>query len=107
MTYACTSIWPTEVSRELPQSARIDGFDISAAQYSHRNWIPTNVHLHVQDVFTPFPPDHVGIYDVVQLRFFLTLVNPTNVRGLIENLMTLLSKSFHYKTHFTVSGLVN
>ena len=30
------------------------------------------------------------MYDVVHLRFFLTLLNPSNVQGLLRNLMTLL-----------------
>ena len=90
MTYPSKSIWPTDVSRELPQIARIDGFDVSAAQYPHREWLPTNIHLHVQDIFAPFPSDHVGQYDVVHMRFFVTLLDPSNVQGLLENLMTLL-----------------
>ena len=79
------------MSHELSQSARIDGFDISAAQYPHPKWLPTNVHLREHDVFKPFSPEHLGVYDVAHVRFFLTLLGPANVQGFIENLMTLLS----------------
>ena len=92
-----TSIWATEVSHELPQSALIDGFDVSAAQYPHRSWLPKNVHLHVHDAFAPFPPDRIGMYDIVHLRFFFTLLDPENVQGMLENLMTLLSESLCLK----------
>ena len=94
MTDSSTSIWATEAACELPQSAVIDGFDVSAAQYPYHKWLPKNVHLHVHDAFAPFPPDHIGIYDIVQLRYFFTLLDPQNVQGLVENLMTLLSASF-------------
>ena len=85
------SLWPSELSHDLPPTARIDGFDLSAVQYPPRNWLPSNVHLHVQDSFAPFPPDHIGTYDIVHIRFFFTLLNSTNVEKLIQNLLTLLS----------------
>ncbi|KAL2038437.1 hypothetical protein N7G274_008776 [Stereocaulon virgatum] len=66
-----TGIWPLELSHELPGTARIDGFDISPAQYPHRNWLPANVILHVHNAFAPFPQEYVGVYDVVHVRFFL------------------------------------
>ena len=91
MTDKSTSIWATEASCDLPQSALIDGFDVSAAQYPHRNWLPKNVHLHVHDAFAPFPPDRIGMYDIVNLRFFFTLLDPKNVQDMVENLMMLLS----------------
>ena len=38
----------------------------------------------------------MGVYDVVHLRFFVTLLDSTNVQGLIRNLMTLLSTSLRF-----------
>ena len=87
------SIWPLELSRELPGTARIDGFDISPAQYPHRNWLPANVILYVHNAFAPFPQEYAGVYDVVHVRFFVTLINEENVAGFIQNLMVLLSMS--------------
>ncbi|KAL2046662.1 hypothetical protein ABVK25_011634 [Lepraria finkii] len=83
-------IWPLELSRELPGTARIDGFDISPAQYPHRNWLPANVILYVHNAFAPFPQEYAGVYDVVHVRFFVTLINEENVAGFIQNLMALL-----------------
>ena len=88
------SIFPTSLAASLPPTARIDGFDISAAQYPHREWLPGNVHLYEQDVFQPFAAEFVGVYDVVHVRFFSTLVRPGNLRGLLENLSSLLSMRF-------------
>ena len=85
------SIWPIETSRELPSTAQIDGFDVSDAQFPYRGWLPKNVRLHVQDVFAPFPAEHLNAYDIVHIRYFFTLLNPENVEGLVRNLMTLLS----------------
>ena len=88
-----TRLWPSELSHGLPPTARIDGFDLSAAQYPPRNWLPANVHLHVQNSFAPFPPEHIGTYDIVHMRLFFTLLNSTNVEKLTQNLFTLLSMS--------------
>ncbi len=105
VTDFCPSIWPTEVSRQLPAKARIDCFDVSSAQYPHQNWLPTNMYLHVHDAFAPFPSDHIGAYDIVHVRFFVTLVSKDSVDGLVGNLMSLLSMHFiHVKTSGITSG---
>lgn len=43
------------------------------------------------DAFEPFRPEHIGAYDIVHLRFFITLLNADNVHRLFANLLTLLS----------------
>ena len=83
---------PISLSAQLRNVGRIDGFDVSGAQFPPREWLPHNVHLYVQDVFAPFAEEFVGVYDVVHVRFFMTLVVDTEALGpLIRNLMTLLS----------------
>lgn len=85
------SIWPIELSGSLLPSARLDGFDISLTQFPPQQWLPSNLHLHTHDVFTPFPDEHLGCYDVIHLRFFVTMLNWDNLSPFIENLRTLLS----------------
>ena len=85
------SIWPIEASAILPPETRFDGFDVSAAQYPVREWLPPNVYLHTHDVFLPFAPEHWGQYDVVHMRFMISLITEENVSSLLENLALLLS----------------
>ncbi len=72
---------------------RFDSFDISAAQYPVREWLPSNVHPHTHDAFETFPQKHLGTYDVVYIRFLITLVNSENVTTLVRNVMDLLSEA--------------
>jgi hypothetical protein len=75
----------------LPADSQLLGFDISADQYPPEEWLPENVSLHEQDAFKPFAPELVGSFDVVHLRFVITLLNAENIRPLLDNLKTLLS----------------
>ena len=85
-------IWPIEVSRQLPSSSTLDGFDISPAQYPPTAWLPPNLHLYTHDIFLPFPGQYLEKYDVVNVRFIITLLNKENFEQLADNLKTLLSE---------------
>ncbi|PTB66986.1 hypothetical protein BBK36DRAFT_4129 [Trichoderma citrinoviride] len=85
-----TALWLTELSDALPADAQLLGFDVSADQYPPGEWLPGNVALHEHDAFTPFAPELLGSFDVVHLRFFITLLNGENIRPLLDNLKTLL-----------------
>ena len=85
-------ILPIELSHQLAPSAQIDGFDISSAQFPIGEWLPRNVHLYVQDAFSRFPRECIGMYDVVHVRYFVTVVCGRNVEGMMRNLGSLLSE---------------
>ncbi|KAI0420095.1 S-adenosyl-L-methionine-dependent methyltransferase [Xylaria grammica] len=85
-----TALWLTELSDALPKNAQFHGFDISRNQYPPNEWLPNNVSLHEHDAFKPFAPEFLGTFDVVNLRFFITLLNGKNVQSLLGNLKTLL-----------------
>ncbi|TFB00210.1 hypothetical protein CCMA1212_007956 [Trichoderma ghanense] len=85
-----TALWLTELSDALPADSQLLGFDISADQYPPGEWLPENVSLREQDAFEPFAPELRGSFDVVHLRFFITLLNGENIRPLLDNLKTLL-----------------
>ncbi|KAF2198221.1 hypothetical protein GQ43DRAFT_443550 [Delitschia confertaspora ATCC 74209] len=85
-----TAIWPVELSQTLSPDIQIDAFDVSRAQYPPNEWVPGNVKLHTHDAFLPFPEKHVGRYDVVHVRFFVTLLNPENIQRFIQNVVALL-----------------
>lgn len=77
----------------------MDGFDISHAQFPPKEWLPSNVHLYTHDVFEPFPAEFHQAYDVVHVRFFMTLVNNESLGPLIRTLMTLLSMCISSHLH--------
>ena len=85
------SIWIGELTREQPQ-AHIDGFDISEEQYPPEKWYGPNVTLSKLDIFRPLPEEVKGKYDVVHLRFFMTVASDDNVEVVVQNLKGMLSE---------------
>ncbi|MCJ1399509.1 hypothetical protein MMC11_002711 [Xylographa trunciseda] len=86
-----TGMWPIEVSKTLPPSAQLDGFDISGDQFPPAEWLPSNVTLSTADAFAPIPEDMVGKYDVVHLRMMVIVVKgPKELETLMNNLVLLL-----------------
>ena len=51
---------------------------------------PSNLYLHVQDCFKPFPAEFIGSFDIVYARFWLCLVNDPDASDLLKNLISLL-----------------
>ncbi|KAI0487359.1 hypothetical protein F4859DRAFT_509927 [Xylaria cf. heliscus] len=86
-------IWLAELSDALPENSQLHGFDISRDQYPPKEWLPKNVSLHEHDAFKPFPAQFLGTFDVVNLRFFITLLNTENIQRLLSNLKALLTRA--------------
>lgn len=79
-----------ELAQQLPHW-QIDGFDISGDQYPSATWLSPNISLYEHDAFEPFPSEYHGKYDIVNLRFFMTLLNGQIVNQVLQNVMALLS----------------
>jgi hypothetical protein len=90
-----TRIWASEVAAELPASAVVHAFDISDEQFPPEGWRPSNAHFSVLDCFKPFPEEYHQKYDVVNIRFWLCIVNDDSADDLLANVLTLLSMSSH------------
>ena len=86
------SIFLAELASELPTTAVLDGFDISAGQYPPLNWYPKNVTLSTLDIFQPVPEELKGKYDVVHLRFFMCVANDDDVQVVVNHLAEMLSE---------------
>ncbi|KAF3404183.1 hypothetical protein DPV78_003382 [Talaromyces pinophilus] len=84
-----TAIWPMQLAQNLPHW-QIDGFDISGDQYPSAAWVSGNIRLYEHDAFQPFPSEYHGKYDLVNLRFFMTLLNGQNLNRVLQNVMALL-----------------
>ena len=85
-------IWLIEAAHAFPPSTQFDGFDISAAQFPDRAWLPQNVRLQTLDIFKPIPEEYRGKYDVVRVALLVITVRGNDPSGLIEGLRGLLSK---------------
>ncbi len=85
-------MWLRDISRTLPPTTQLDGFDISLKQAEPLAWFPPNVTLRNWDAFSDVPADLVGKYDVVHLRLFVFVVpSEAGPKPLLQNLMKLLS----------------
>jgi SAM-dependent methyltransferase len=84
------SIWASELSAELPDTATVKAFDLSGKQFPPPNW-RGKVDFDIVDCFKPIPEQYQGQFDVVNLRFWLCVVNDDSAEQLLENILTLLS----------------
>ncbi|KAL8784507.1 MAG: hypothetical protein Q9195_009017 [Heterodermia aff. obscurata] len=72
-----------------------DGFDISDAQYPPASWYGSKTTLSTLDIFKPLPEELVGKYDVVHLRFFMTVAKDSDVGLALRNLEKMLKPGGH------------
>ena len=79
------------MTREFPPATKFDGFDISDLQYPPESWYGPNTKLSKLDVFKPLPEVLKRKYDIVHLRFFMTIARDENVSVVIDNLKAMLS----------------
>jgi hypothetical protein len=71
---------------------RLEGLDITDAQYPPKEWLPANVTLSTWDAYSDVPQDLVGRYDIVNIRYMALTVRESNLSILLRNLISLLSK---------------
>ena len=90
---SCLSVWLLDFARTAPPSARLDGFDISAEQFPCKELLPSNISFQKLDAFAPVPEHLIGVYDVVHIRLFNTIVRGDDASPLISNMIKMLSKS--------------
>lgn len=85
------SIWLTDLAGKLPDSARLDALDISFDATPLPEMLPPNVSLHPWDIRSSVPEHIVGVYDVIHIRFFAFVLQESDLNGVIDNLLKLLS----------------
>ncbi|KAJ5489788.1 hypothetical protein N7539_004678 [Penicillium diatomitis] len=85
-------IWLRDISRELPSSCQLQGFDISAARFPDRQTLFSNVTLFEHDMFKPFAEDFMGDYDVVHVRLMIVALSSNQWAMAVQDLMTFLRK---------------
>ena len=85
-------LWPLELSRHLPSTAQIFGYDISPAQFPAKEWLPHNVQLDILDVVNQeLPKELKNAFDVVHLRAFALVIKGGDPKGVLNTLVEMLS----------------
>ncbi|XXH00333.1 hypothetical protein Hte_006677 [Hypoxylon texense] len=92
---ACgNGIWLTELHSDLAKkgiSAQLDGFDINPVNFLHPAYLPASVSLKKLDILAkPLPAELSGIYDVVHIRAFGSLIPTTDLTPVLSIASELL-----------------
>lgn len=89
-----TGIWLREAAQELgtPENPiKFTGFDISAQQFPQENI--QGVEFVVHDVVEPFPLQHHGNFDMVNVRLLSYALEAQDLEKAVENIIQILRKS--------------
>ena len=84
-----TAIWLIDVARENP-TAQLDGFDIDISQAPPQQWLSPNITLKTWNIFDSVPEQMIGIYDVVHVRLIVLVVQKSDPRTILRNLLRML-----------------
>ncbi|KAH8698994.1 putative LaeA-like methyltransferase [Talaromyces proteolyticus] len=92
-----TGAWLRDVSQLLPTKQPTQdspqryyhGFDISSAQFPEKPF-QSNMEFSVHDILQPFPQEHVGRYDFVNVRFLLGAIKEADYMKAVINATSLL-----------------
>lgn len=90
------SIWLIELSRILPPSAQLHGFDIDVSQSPPQEWLSPNTTHRIWDAFSEVPSDMVEQYDVVHISIFMLLISKNDPAPLLKNLIKMLSRGHEH-----------
>jgi len=87
---AGTGAWLIDLSRILPKSTRLDGFDNDLDQAPHATWLPRNVKIRHWDIFSELPDDLVGKYDYVHVRLLVLVLESGDPGPILKKLWRML-----------------
>lgn len=89
---AGTGTWLLDLAKHVPDTVQLDGFDVSTAQFPHKEWIPSNVSLSALNAKTE-PPEHLlEAYDIVHIRLFLAVVDNNDPTQILNHCLKLLKR---------------
>jgi hypothetical protein len=66
-----TAVWLNAVSKTLPPTAQLDGYDFDTSKFPPASALPANVNLSFGNVLEPFPAELLGTYDLVHVRLLM------------------------------------
>ncbi|CEO61059.1 hypothetical protein PMG11_05436 [Penicillium brasilianum] len=91
-----TGIWLEDLATKFPNpsSLELHGFDISPAQFPTAHEIigpgKTRIPLSVHDALQPYPPEHIGRYDLVHIRLLTAGLKQGDYAVVLKNARELL-----------------
>jgi hypothetical protein len=105
-----TRVWLEDFATKHPDPSSLDlhGFDISPAQFPTAHEIilagKTRIPLSVHDTLLPYPPEHLGRYDLVHIRLLTAGLKQGDYTVLLKNARSLLSMYYtHHQQKFILS----
>ncbi|KAF2110124.1 hypothetical protein BDV96DRAFT_651273 [Lophiotrema nucula] len=87
---AGTGVWMIETSKASPSTYQFDGYDISDAQFTAKDLLPSNVTLNFGDFKKPFPEELHGKYDMVNIRLIIVSMGKGVWESTLRNVLALL-----------------
>ena len=84
-----TAIWLIDVAREHP-TAQIDGSDIDLSQAPPKQQLSLDITLRTWNVFDYPSEDMIEVYDVVHVGLLVLVVQGSDPRNIIRNLLRML-----------------
>lgn len=86
-------VWLTELHSQLGDnvSAQLDGFDVNPVNFPDAAYLPASVRLQKFDVLADtLPAEMIGVYDLVHIRAFVSMILDGNLRPLLSVVLKLL-----------------
>ncbi|KAI6080385.1 hypothetical protein F4821DRAFT_59737 [Hypoxylon rubiginosum] len=85
--------WLIDLQSEMCRkgiSAELDGFDVNTALFPHPDQLPGSVTLKQLDILKSPPNERTGLYDIVHIRYSVSLVIKSNVTPLLSTALAFL-----------------
>ncbi|RYO92656.1 hypothetical protein DL766_008783 [Monosporascus sp. MC13-8B] len=86
--------WLIDLDRELSNkgvSAQLDGYDINAVNFPASAFLPSSISLKKLDILArPLPEEIVGVYDIVHVRAFVSIIVNSDLTPLLSTVLALL-----------------
>lgn len=84
-------MWLLDFARQYPNSAKLDGLDISLDQVPHLGWLPSNVSFHKYSVYEEPPADLKEKYDLIHVRHLQVVVKQNDPSQVLDKILKMLS----------------
>ncbi|RYP09983.1 hypothetical protein DL765_008252 [Monosporascus sp. GIB2] len=86
--------WLIDLDRELSNkglSAQLDGYDINSVNFPASAFLPSSISLKKLDILAkPLPEEMVGVYDIVHVRAFVSIIVNSDLTPLLSTVLALL-----------------
>ncbi|KAK7909031.1 hypothetical protein PG985_014909 [Apiospora marii] len=85
--------WLCDLNDELVKAGtpgQLDGYDVNVANFPAPDFLPSTINLKELDTMKPPPEEIVGIYDIVHIRAFSSILVDTGVTPLLSFVHAIL-----------------